>query len=440
MRTAEPAARAGLLRFITAGSVDDGKSTLIGRLLFDSKGLLADKVTALEAASRRRGLAAVDLSLLTDGLLAEREQGITIDVAYRYFATPARKFISGDSPGHTQYTRNMVTAASTADVAVLLVDARHGLQPQTRRHAYLARWVGIPRVVLAVNKMDVVDASQAAFEAIRMQFHRFATGLGFAEVREIPLSALRGDMVVERGEALAWYQGPTLLEYLETVPARHDLSAGEFSTRDATPAPFRFPVQRVVRVAGSNAQPGSGFERREYRGYQGTVASGSVAVGGEVVALPAGTRARIAEILTADGALDEAVADMAVTLRVDADIDVSRGDMLAAADAQPRLTQELEAEVCWFDSEPLVAARPYLVKHGGATVRAHFAALDHRIDVDTLRPVARPEALTMNDIARVRLRTQRPLAVDAYRDNRVTGAFIVIDEASNRTVAAGTVA
>ena len=429
------APRAGLLRFITAGSVDDGKSTLIGRLLFDSKGLLADHVTALEAASRRRGLAAIDLSLLTDGLLAEREQGITIDVAYRYFATPARKFIIGDSPGHAQYTRNMVTAASTADVAVLLVDVRHGLQQQTRRHAYLARWVGIPRVVLAVNKMDLADDSQAAFEAIRAQFHRFATGLGFAEVREIPVSALRGDMVVERGDALAWHTGPTLLEYLETVPTRHDEAGVE-----GRPLPLRFPVQRVVRVAGGNAQPGSGFEGREFRGYQGTIASGRLAVGEEVVALPAGARARVAEILTADGPHDEAVADMAVTVRLDTDLDISRGDLLAGAADAPQLLRELQAEVCWFDAEPLAPARPYLLKHGGASVRARFSALEHRIDVDTLRLIDRPETLAMNDIARVRLTTQRPLAVDAYRHNRVTGAFIVIDEATNRTVAAGTIA
>ncbi|HEU5282709.1 MAG TPA: GTP-binding protein [Burkholderiales bacterium] len=398
--------RAGLLRFITAGSVDDGKSTLIGRLLYDSK-----------------------------GLLAEREQGITIDVAYRYFATPARKFIIGDSPGHAQYTRNMVTAASTADVAVLLVDARHGLQPQTRRHAYLARWVGIPRVVLAVNKMDLVDNAQQAFDAIRRQFHRFATGLGFEEVREIPLSALRGDMVVERGEALAWYHGPTLLEWLEIVPARHDEDGTQGGRR-----PLRFPVQRVVRVAGGNAQPGSGFDGREFRGYQGTVASGRMAVGDEVIALPSGVRARVAEILTADGPHDQAQADMAITLRLDSDLDISRGDLLAAPAAAPRLAREIDAEVCWFDAEPLAAGRPYLVKHGATAVRARFTSLEHRIDVDTLRLVERPESLAMNDIARVRITTQRPLAFDAYRDNRVTGAFIVIDETTYRTVAAGTIA
>ena len=307
-------AHAGLLRFITAGSVDDGKSTLIGRLLYDSKGLLADQVTALEAASRRRGLAAIDLSLLTDGLLAEREQGITIDVAYRYFATPARKFIIGDSPGHAQYTRNMVTAASTADVAVLLVDARHGLQQQTRRHAYLARWVGIPRVVLAVNKMDLVDGSREAFEAIRAQFHRFATGLGFTEVREIPLSALRGDMVVERGDALSWYDGPDAAR----VSGDRADAARRRRRRPGLASRCAFRCSAWCAWPAATRSPAPSFEQREFRGYQGTrrIRAGS-RVGDEVLALPAGTRARVAEILTADGPLDEAATDMAVTVRLD---------------------------------------------------------------------------------------------------------------------------
>jgi sulfate adenylyltransferase subunit 1 len=422
--------RAGLLRFITAGSVDDGKSTLIGRLLYDSKGLFTDQLTAIEAASRRRGLDSVDLSLLTDGLLAEREQGITIDVAYRYFATPARKFIIGDSPGHAQYTRNMVTAASTADVAVLLVDAQHGLQVQTRRHAYLARWVGIPRVMLAVNKMDLVDGDQQVFDDISDQFNSFANELEFEEVCSIPVSALRGDNVVERNQALSWYSGPTLLQYLETVPARHDEQEGA----------FRFPVQRVVRIAGGNAQPGSGYGDKSFRGYQGTIASGRVAVGDEVVVLPWGAIAKIAGILTADGEIDEGIADAAVTLLLDTDIDISRGDLISAAAAAPQLLREFDAEVCWFDPQPLDPSRSYLIKHGGATVRAKFSVLRHRVDVDTLRLDENPASLGMNDIAGVRLRAQQPLAVDAYKDNRVTGAFIVIDDGSNHTVAAGTIA
>ena len=423
----------GLLRFITAGSVDDGKSTLIGRLLFDSKGLFADQVTAVEAASRKRGFTEIDLSLLTDGLLAEREQGITIDVAYRYFATPARKFIIGDSPGHEQYTRNMVTAASTADVAVLLVDAREGLQAQTHRHACLAAWLGVPRIVLAVNKMDLVGGERARFEAIRDEFERFAAPLGFAELRAIPMSALRGDMVVERGELLAWHTGPTLLEYLETAPARHDDAA-------ARAAALRFPVQRVARVALGNAQPGAQLADGSFRGYQGTVASGRLVPGAEVLALPSGARARVAEIVTADGTLGEAGPDRAVTLRLDREIDLSRGDLLVAPEAPPRLSNELEADVCWFDAAPLAAGRVYTLKRATTAVRARVESVEWRIDVRTLERTVADRPLSMNDIARVRIRTQQPIAVDAYADNRVTGAFILIDESDNHTVAAGTVA
>ena len=371
----------------------------------------------------------VDLSLLTDGLLAEREQGITIDVAYRYFATPARKFIIGDSPGHAQYTRNMVTAASTADVAVLLVDARHGLREQTRRHAYLARWVGINRVVLAVNKMDVVGFERQVFDEISAAFAEFARKLGFAEISAIPVSALRGDNVVLRGSAMNWYDGPTLMQYLETVPARHDAHDGA----------FRFPVQRVVRLAGGNAQPGSGYEDREFRGYQGTVASGTIGLGDEVIVLPSGGKARVNGIVTADGNVESAVADMAVTLQLDAEIDVSRGDLIAETESVPVLQRDLDAQVCWFDAQPLDPARPYLIKHGGAAVRAKFVALRHRVDIDTLEPEPHTLSMQMNEIASVQLRAQRPLAFDPYRHNRVTGAFIVIDEASNHTVAAGTI-
>ncbi len=429
MATVQESGRAGLLRFITAGSVDDGKSTLIGRLLYDSKGLLADQLTAIEAASRQRGMESVDLSLLTDGLLAEREQGITIDVAYRYFSTPARKFIIGDSPGHAQYTRNMVTAASTADVAVLLVDARHGLREQTRRHAYLARWVGIKRVVLAVNKMDLVDFDRSVFEAIAGEFHAFASDLGFDEIREIPISALRGDNIVSHGDQTRWYEGPTLLQYLETVPARHDTDEGR----------FRFPVQRVIRLGSGNTQPGSGYEDSDFRGYQGTVASGQVALGDEIVVLPGGQRAKVSRIVSADGDLQVAIEDMAITLQLDADIDISRGDLISERSSAPVPRREFSAEVCWFDVEPLNQTRTYSIKLGTANVRAKFAQLRHRVDVETLALHEQPQGLYMNDIASVQLRTQRPVAFDAYRDNRVTGAFIVIDEVSNHTVAAGTI-
>ena len=425
-----PATRpAGLLRFITAGSVDDGKSTLIGRLLYDSKGLLADQVTALETASKRRGLAQIDLSLLTDGLLAEREQGITIDVAYRYFATPARKFIIGDSPGHVQYTRNMVTAASTADVAVLLVDAQQGIQPQTRRHAYLARWVGIRRIVLAVNKMDLVGWSERRFAQICAEFRQFADTLDFVDTQPIPMSALSGDMVVERGNALDWYHGPALLQYLETVPSRRV---------DAGGSALRFPVQRVTRVTARNAQ--QRWTGRELRGYQGTVSSGSISVGDELVVLPAGLPARVAGIVTADGAQSVAFADEAVTILLDRELDIARGDIFAPSVAPPRVTHELEAEVCWFDTDALQPSRTYLVKHGTQLVKARFSQLGTRLDIATLTAGDQATSVALNDIVKVRMQLKRPLAVDPYGSNRVTGAFIVIDDLTNRTVAAGTIA
>ena len=447
----------GLLRFATAGSVDDGKSTLIGRLLYDSKSLLADHVSAVEAASRRRGMADIDLSLLTDGLLAEREQGITIDVAYRYFATAVRTFIVSDSPGHLQYTRNMVTAASTADVAVLLVDATKGLLAQTRRHAYLSRWVGIRRIVLAVNKMDLVGWAQARFDTIRAEFDAFAATLGFEWIEAIPLSALSGDMVVERGDAMPWYSGPTLLEFLETVPARDGAHAGA----------ARFPVQRVVRLPATvtdalsawRAAPGSAHTPDApgrtvtgpaapgadaapatfgSRGYQGTIAAGRIAIGDPIVVLPAGVEARVARILRLDAPVAEAHADQAVTLVLDRELDVSRGDLFAAADEAPAPAREVTAEVCWFDPEALDPTRAYLLKHGAATVRARLAAPDHRVDVDTLARVAAP-GLSMNDIGRLRVSVQQPLAFEPYDAQRATGAFILIDPFSHHTVAAGTV-
>jgi sulfate adenylyltransferase large subunit len=417
----------GLLRFITAGSVDDGKSTLIGRLLYDSKSLLSDHITALEASSRKRGSREIDLSLVTDGLLAEREQGITIDVAYRYFSTATRKFIIGDSPGHVQYTRNMVTAASTADVAVLLVDARAGLQPQTRRHAFLARWIGIPRVLLAVNKMDTVGWSRERFEEIDDRFQAFALPLQFKEVVSLPMSALMGDMLVDRGEDLSWYTGPTLLEYLEEVPARHDEQAQA----------MRFPVQRVVRTRRDNAQ--KGFTDDDFRGYQGTVASGVLRVGDPIVSLPGKHLAVVAEILTADGSIKEAPADRAVTVRLDREIDVSRGDLFSSVEHQARVSQEIEADVCWFDPEPALMSQPYVLKQSVNSVRTKFQQIEHRIDVQSLQPEAAPATLEMNDIARVRLKVQKPVAFDLYEENRTTGAFVLIDERTNRTVAAGTI-
>ena len=411
------------LRFTTAGSVDDGKSTLIGRLLWDSKSLLADQVTALEAGSRRAGQMPIDFSLVTDGLLAEREQGITIDVAYRYFATPARKFIIGDAPGHEQYTRNMVTAASTADVAVLLVDAVHGLQPQTRRHAFLARWAGISRLVLAVNKMDLVNWDRARFEAIHDEFVALASHLGFVEVHAIPLSALTGDMVAARGDELRWYDGPTLLAYLENVDVRRSRAA----------QPLRLPVQRVARTLAAE-------RGRPQRGLQGTVASGTLMTGDKVTVLPAGLAATVAAILGPDGPVDSALPGSAVTVRLDRDLDVARGDLVVAASARARVTREIVADLCWFDAEPLQPAANYLVKHTTRTVRARFAEIVHGIDLGTLTPVAAPAEVGMNDLVRARIMLAEPLAVDAFHDDRTTGAFIVIDEVTNRTVAAGTIA
>jgi sulfate adenylyltransferase subunit 1 len=419
----------GLLRFITCGSVDDGKSTLIGRLLYDSKSLLTDHISALEASSRKRGSREIDLSLVTDGLVAEREQGITIDVAYRYFSTATRKFIIGDSPGHVQYTRNMVTAASTADVAILLVDARAGLQPQTRRHAFLARWIGIRRVLLAVNKMDLVGWSRERFQQIDADFQAFSGSLGFKEVVSVPMSALLGDMIVERGDELGWYQGQTLLEYLEEVPARHDESA----------QPVRFPVQRVVRARRDNVQKGTWFTEDEFRGYQGTVASGVLRVGDPLVSLPSGYQARVAEILTADGATPEAPADRAVTVRLDREIDVSRGDLFSSVGTPARVSQEIMADLCWFDTHSALLSQPYLIKQSVNSVRAKFLGLVHRIDVQSLKTEVAPASLEMNDIARVRLKMQKTLAFDLYEDNRTTGAFVMIDERTNRTVAAGTI-
>jgi sulfate adenylyltransferase subunit 1 len=411
------------LRFTTAGSVDDGKSTLIGRLLWDSKGLLADQVSALEAGSRRAGQMPIDFSLVTDGLLAEREQGITIDVAYRYFATPSRKFIIGDAPGHEQYTRNMVTAASTAEVAVLLVDAVHGLQPQTRRHAFLARWAGISRLVLAVNKMDLVDWDRTRFEEIHGEFVALAAHLGFVEVHAIPLSALTGDMVAARGDSLPWYGGPTLLAYLENVDVR----------RSRAEQPLRLPVQRVARsLAAGRGRP--------QRGLQGTVASGTLVPGDRVRVLPAGQCATVAAIFGPDGPVDSALPDTAVTVRLDRDLDVARGDLLVAADAPARVTRELVADLCWFDAEPLQPAANYLIKHTTRTVRARVADIVHSIDLETLTPMAAPAEVAMNDLVRARIALHEPLAVDAFHDDRTTGAFIVIDEVSNRTVAAGTIA
>ena len=402
-----------VLRFITCGSVDDGKSTLIGRLLHDSRTILQDQLAAVARASSKRGNGALDLSLLTDGLEAEREQGITIDVAYRYFATGRRKFIIADTPGHEQYTRNMVTGASTAHAAVILVDATKGLLAQSRRHLLIAWLLGIRTLIVAVNKLDLAGYRRDAFEAVRDAFAAFAAPLGIPDLQFIPLSALQGDMVVERGGKLDWYQGPTLLEALEAVDA---------GTADRA-APFRFPVQYVARA--------------DARRYLGRVAAGMVQTGAEVIALPSGRRTRVQGISVLDRALGSAVAGDSVALQLADELDVSRGDMIVDAHRVPRPARAFEAKLCWLAGEPLAPQARYLLRHTTRTVKAKFASIDYRIDVQTLerRPLEGP--VRMNDIVHAALTLQQPVFVDAYAADRATGAFILIDEASNQTVAAG---
>jgi sulfate adenylyltransferase subunit 1 len=411
----------GVLRFITAGSVDDGKSTLIGRLLHDTRAILEDQLAAVARASSKRGQESIDLSLLTDGLEAEREQGITIDVAYRYFATPLRKFIIADTPGHEQYTRNMVTAASTADAAVILVDARKGILPQTRRHTYIAHLLGVRQVIVAVNKMDLVGFDETVFERIRKDFLAFVSTLGIPDLRFIPISASRGDLVVERGENMPWYTGAALLAVLEELNAADEADA----------LPLRFPVQLVVR-------PGAG---KDFRGYAGRIESGVLSRGTEVLALPSGRRTTVKDIISLGESLPVAIAGDSVTLVLADDIDVSRGDMLADPDLAPRAAKALEARICWLSSKPLEArALPsarFVLKHTARRVPARLIALNSRIDVNTLEEQAVPEGLAMNDIAHVALALAQPIFVDPYRTNRATGSFILVDEVSNQTLAAG---
>ncbi|MEP7156376.1 MAG: GTP-binding protein [Betaproteobacteria bacterium] len=406
------------LRFTTAGSVDDGKSTLIGRLLYDTKSILEDQLASIENTSAKRGSKAIDFSLLTDGLSAEREQGITIDVAYRYFTTLKRRFIIADTPGHEQYTRNMVTGASTADLSLVLVDAGKGLQTQSRRHAIIASLLGIPHVVVVVNKMDLVNYSQATFDRIRESFLGFARPLDFARIDFIPVSALEGDMVVNRGERLDWYTGPTLLELLESTKAA-ETAAGD----------FRFPVQRVAHTKlGANA---------EFRGYMGRIESGRVSVGDRIGVLPSGLEAKVLDIVTLDGRLQTAHAPQSVTLLLDTQIDISRGDMFAHVDELPTITNQVTANLSWMAAEPLDISRRYLIKHTTQTVRAVLEGIDYRLNVNTLERETGVTRFKLNDIGRVRLKTLRPLMVDAYRANRTTGSFILIDEVTNQTVAAG---
>jgi sulfate adenylyltransferase large subunit len=409
-------AAADLMRLATAGSVDDGKSTLIGRLLLDSKQVLTDQLEHVTEASRRRGAGMVDLSLLVDGLRAEREQGITIDVAYRYFATARRTFIIADTPGHVQYTRNMVTGASTADLAVILVDARKGVLEQSKRHAYISSLLGIPHMAVAVNKMDLVDFDEEVFDAIVRDFSDFASGLNVRDIAYLPISAKHGDNVVERSERMPWYGGVPLLEHLESVEVADDRNLED----------VRFPVQWVIRD-----------HETDYRGYAGQVAGGLLHPGDEVQVLPSGERSRIARIDTFDGPVDEAFAPMSVTLLLEDEIDVSRGDLLCAVEGAPSLEREVEATICWMTAAPLRAGGRYAIKHATHAARAIVASVVDRVDVHTLAPDRRAESLGLNDIGRVRLRTSKPLAFDPYARNRATGSFILIDETSNDTVGAG---
>jgi bifunctional enzyme CysN/CysC/sulfate adenylyltransferase subunit 1 len=412
---------AELLRLVTAGSVDDGKSTLIGRLLYDTKQIMVDQLAHIEDASRRRGHDYVDLALLTDGLRAEREQGITIDVAYRSFVTPQRRFQLADAPGHVQYTRNMVTGASTAEVAVILVDARQGVVEQTRRHSYIASMLAIPHVLFAVNKMDLVDYDAERFAEIESELRRLGERLGLDDLRSIPISALRGDNVVERSEAMPWHEGPTLLEHLETVELEADRNLDD----------RRFPVQWVIRPMAA--------EHHDYRGYAGQVASGVWRGGDEVVVLPSGSRTRVAAVETLDGELAAAGPPSSVTIRLEDDVDVSRGDMLADPDRPPAVARELTVHLCWMSERPLEPRTRIVLKHTTRSVRAIVDELVSVVDVHTLEERPAPGRLELNDLAVARLRLAEPLAVDPYRRNRATGALILIDEATNDTVAAGMV-
>lgn len=409
-----------LVRLATTGSVDDGKSTLIGRLLYDSKQILQDQLEAVEAASRKRGTDYVDLSLLTDGLRAEREQGITIDVAYRYFSTPKRKFVLADTPGHVQYTRNMVTGSSTANVALILVDVRNGVLEQTKRHSFLASLLGVPHLVLCVNKMDLVGWSEGRYNEVVDEFREFATRLDIHDLRFVPVSALVGDNVVNPSQNMSWYRGPTVLTLLEEIHVGSDQNIID----------VRFPVQYVIRPHRS--------DHPDYRGYAGTVAGGLMKVGDEVTVLPSGFSTKIKTIETQDGLLDQAAPPKSVTLTLEDDIDISRGDMICRPHNQPHASQDIDAMVCWMsEGRPMAEGAKYAIKHTTRWGRALVNELQYRIDVNTLHRDETAENLSLNEIGRVRLRTTTPFFFDEYRRNRTTGSFILVDEGSNETVGGG---
>ena len=407
-------AKMDLLRFTTAGSVDDGKSTLIGRLLYDSKGVFEDQLEAIRKTTEKRGGDDIDFALITDGLSAEREQGITIDVAYRYFATANRKFIIADTPGHEQYTRNMVTGASTANLAIVLIDARNGVMTQSRRHGFIASLLGIPHVTVAINKMDLVDFSETVFEKIKKDYEAFAQQVGIKELKVIPLSALKGDNVVKPSANMPWYKGPTLLEYLEKVEI----------SRDANLNDFRFPVQTVLRP------------NLDYRGFAGRVASGVVKKGDKIKVLPSGFESTVKAIDIFDGEVGQAFPPMSVALRLTDEVDVSRGDMLVHPDNLPKSSNKITTELCWMVTEPLSLKKKYSIKHTTQVIKAMVTEIEYRTNINTLEK-EKVDQLNLNDIARVKIQTMKPLFYDPYSKNRNTGNFILIDELTNNTVAAG---
>jgi sulfate adenylyltransferase subunit 1 len=408
-----------LLRFTTAGSVDDGKSTLIGRLLYDSKSIFEDQYEAIEESSRKKGDGNVNLALLTDGLRAEREQGITIDVAYRYFATPKRKFIIADTPGHIQYTRNMVTGASTANLALILVDARKGVQEQTYRHTFIASLLGIPHIVFCINKMDLIDYDEQKFESIKEEIENFSSKLDVKDVRFIPISALKGDNVVNISEKTPWYKGGTLLYMLETIHIGSDHNHID----------CRFPVQNVIRPQND--------EFHDYRGYAGRIAGGIFKPGDEVVALPSGFTSRVKSIETMDGPLKEAFAPQSVTITLEDEIDISRGDMIVRTNNRPNVSQDIDLMICWMSDKPITLNGKYTVRHTTNEVRCIIKDIQYKVDINTLHRIEADKSIGMNDIARITIRTTKPLLFDRYSRNRNTGSLILIDEGTFETVGAG---
>jgi sulfate adenylyltransferase large subunit len=417
-----------LLRFTTAGSVDDGKSTLIGRLLYDSKSIFEDQLLAVEESSKRRGDAHVNLALLTDGLRAEREQGITIDVAYRYFATPKRKFIIADTPGHVQYTRNMVTGASTADLAIILVDARQGVVEQTMRHSYLASLLRIKHIVVAVNKMDLVDFDQAVYDRIVADYLRFSQGLdAMPDLTFIPMSALNGDNVVDRSTATPWYSGPSLLEHLETV----QVHAGE------THPAARLPVQWVIRPISDSYDEKLGANLHDYRGFAGRMASGSLRVGDEVIAYPSEMKTTVTGIHTFEGPQEETIPSLSYSVTLADEIDISRGDLITAADQPPHNAQHLDAMICWFTDKKMRPRARFALRHTTREVKAVVQNVLYKVDITTLNKTQDNQEFSMNEIGCIRLRLSQPIFFDSYAENRVTGSFVLVDEQTNNTVAAG---